>query len=60
MPSATSQTTSYLFIHAGKAVIVVDDGAIGSGETGRTTVHHTAAFDDRDFDLERLRGDLHE
>lgn len=49
-------TTAYLLTRAGKSVIVVDDGPIGSGETGRTTAHLTAALDDRYFELERLHG----
>jgi len=44
-----------LLTRTGKYV-VVDDGIIGSGESGRTTVHLTAALDDRYFELERLHG----
>jgi glycine/D-amino acid oxidase-like deaminating enzyme len=32
-------TTAYLLAKKGKSVIVVDDGAIGSGTTSRTTAH---------------------
>jgi len=48
-----------LLTRTGKYV-VVDDGIIGSGESGRTTVHLTAAlddrYDDRYFEVERLHG----
>ena len=47
-------TTAYLLARAGKAVVVLDDGAIGGGESGRTTAHLSNALDDRYFELERL------
>src|ERR671932_51801 len=49
-------TTAYLLAQAGQSVIVVDDGPIGGGQTGRTTAHLAAALDDRYFELERLHG----
>ena len=49
-------TTAYLLARSGKRVVVLEDGEIGSGETGRTTAHLTCALDDRYFDLERLHG----
>src|SRR3954470_2436092 len=49
-------STGYLLIKAGKKVIVVDDGPVGGGETGRTTAHLTAAMDDRIFVLEKVHG----
>ncbi len=49
-------TTAYLLARAGRAVIVIDDGPIGGGETGRTTAHITAALDDRYYDIENLHG----
>ena len=49
-------STAYLLTKAGKRVIVVDDGPIGGGETGRTTAHLTAAMDDRIYVLEKLYG----
>jgi glycine/D-amino acid oxidase-like deaminating enzyme/nitrite reductase/ring-hydroxylating ferredoxin subunit len=49
-------TTAYLLAAAGKSVIVLDDGEIGSGETGRTTAHLVNALDDRYSEIERLHG----
>src|SRR5881392_726585 len=37
-------------------VIVLDDGAIGRGMTGRTTAHLVNALDDRYYDLEKYHG----
>jgi glycine/D-amino acid oxidase-like deaminating enzyme/nitrite reductase/ring-hydroxylating ferredoxin subunit len=50
-------TTAYLLGREGKKVVVLDDGAVGSGETGRTTAHLTSALDDRYSDLEKLHGE---
>jgi glycine/D-amino acid oxidase-like deaminating enzyme/nitrite reductase/ring-hydroxylating ferredoxin subunit len=50
-------TTAYLLARAGKTVVVVDDGPIGGGMTGRTTAHLVTALDDRYFELERLHGE---
>ncbi len=49
-------TTAYCLLKAGRKVILVEDGYIGSGETGRTTAHITCAFDDRYFKLEKIFG----
>ncbi|HUS05176.1 MAG TPA: FAD-dependent oxidoreductase [Bryobacteraceae bacterium] len=49
-------TTAYLLAREGKSVIVLDDGPIGGGETGRTTAHLVNVLDDRYFELERLHG----
>jgi glycine/D-amino acid oxidase-like deaminating enzyme/nitrite reductase/ring-hydroxylating ferredoxin subunit len=48
--------TAYLLAAAGRRVIVLDDGPIGGGETGRTTAHLSDALDDRYTELERLHG----
>ena len=32
-------TTAYLLAREGESVVVLDDGAIGGGMTGRTTAH---------------------
>jgi glycine/D-amino acid oxidase-like deaminating enzyme len=37
-------------------VVVVEDGQIGGGMTGRTTAHLASALDDRFYELERLHG----
>jgi glycine/D-amino acid oxidase-like deaminating enzyme/nitrite reductase/ring-hydroxylating ferredoxin subunit len=50
-------TTAYLLQKAGKSVVVVDEGQIGAGETGRTSAHISNALDDRYFELERLHGE---
>ena len=49
-------TTAYLLAREGKSVAVLEDGDIGSGETGRTTAHLSTALDDRYYELERLHG----
>ena len=49
-------TTAYLLSQAEKTVAVIDDGNIGSGETGRTTAHITHALDDRYHYIEKLHG----
>lgn len=49
-------TTAYCLAKAGKKVILVEDGFIGSGESGRTTAHITYALDDRYYDLEKFYG----
>ena len=49
-------TTAYLLAKQGKSVVVLDDGAIGGGQTQRTTAHLSNALDDRYFEIERLHG----
>lgn len=50
-------TTAYCLSKAGKRVALVEDGYIGSGETGRTTAHLTNVLDDRYYELERIYGE---
>jgi glycine/D-amino acid oxidase-like deaminating enzyme/nitrite reductase/ring-hydroxylating ferredoxin subunit len=50
-------TTAYFLAREGKSVVVLDDGPIGGGMTGRTTAHLVNALDDRYFELERLHGE---
>jgi glycine/D-amino acid oxidase-like deaminating enzyme/nitrite reductase/ring-hydroxylating ferredoxin subunit len=50
-------TTAYLLARAGRAVVVIDDGPIGGGETSRTTAHLTAALDNRYYNIERMHGE---
>lgn len=47
---------AYSLSKLGQKVILVEDGNIGSGETGRTTAHLVTALDDRYYDLERMHG----
>jgi glycine/D-amino acid oxidase-like deaminating enzyme/nitrite reductase/ring-hydroxylating ferredoxin subunit len=49
-------STAYMLAREGQSVMVLDDGVIGGGETGRTTAHLSNALDDRYFELERLHG----
>ena len=49
-------TTAYLLALEGRRVVVLEDGAVGGGETGRTTAHLSNALDDRYHVLERLHG----
>ena len=49
-------TTAYMLALQGRSVVVLDDGAIASGETHHTTAHLTNALDDRYYEIERLHG----
>lgn len=49
-------TCAYLLTKAGYRVTLVEDGFLGSGETGRTTAHLTCALDDRYYHIEELYG----
>lgn len=59
--------TAYELLNQGKSVVLVEDGEIGSGETGRTTAHLTYSLDTQYADLEsrfgeeqaKLIGDAH-
>src|ERR1041384_2667951 len=50
-------TTAYLLSEEGKAVVVLDDGLIASGENSRTTAHLVNALDDGYFELEHMNGE---
>jgi glycine/D-amino acid oxidase-like deaminating enzyme/nitrite reductase/ring-hydroxylating ferredoxin subunit len=50
-------SAAYLLALEGKSVVILDDGPIGGGMTGRTTAHLVNALDDRYFELERLHGE---
>ena len=50
-------TTAYLLALEGRAVVVLDDGPVGGGETHHTTAHLVNALDDRYYRLERLHGE---
>ena len=49
-------STAYHLARDGANVVVIDDGPIGGGETGRTTAHLASALDDRFLELERMHG----
>jgi glycine/D-amino acid oxidase-like deaminating enzyme len=51
-------TTAYLLSRSGKSVALLEDGFIGSGETGRTTAHITHALDDRYYNIEKKHGPI--
>jgi len=50
-------SVAYCLTQSGKSVVLVEDGAIGSGETGRTTAHLVTALDDRYYDFESIFGE---
>jgi glycine/D-amino acid oxidase-like deaminating enzyme/nitrite reductase/ring-hydroxylating ferredoxin subunit len=50
-------STAYSLLKAGKKVVVLDDGPIGGGESGRTTAHLTWAMDDRIYRLQSVHGE---
>ena len=47
---------AYHLAREGRSVILIDDGPIGGGETGRTTAHLSNAIDDRYTRIERVHG----
>src|SRR3954453_22480615 len=49
-------TTAYLLRQTGKSVVVLDEGPIASGQTGRTSAHLASAIDDRFTEIERHHG----
>src|SRR5918996_3067250 len=49
-------TTAFLLGREGRSVVILDDGSIGGGMTGRTTAHLTNAYDDRYVEIERIHG----
>ena len=49
-------TTAYLLALEGNSVVVINDGAVGNGMTGRTTAHLSNALDDGYCNLERYHG----
>lgn len=49
-------TTALMLGRAGRRVVILDDGAIGDGMSGRSTGHLCSALDDGYHALERLHG----
>lgn len=50
-------TTAYCLLSSGHDVVLIEDGNIGSGESGRTTAHLSFALDDHYFEIEKLFGE---
>jgi FAD dependent oxidoreductase len=50
-------TTAYLLAIEGRDVVLLDDGPIGGGMTGRTTAHLVNAIDDRYSEIEKVLGE---
>jgi glycine/D-amino acid oxidase-like deaminating enzyme/nitrite reductase/ring-hydroxylating ferredoxin subunit len=50
-------SAAYCLTQSGKKVVLVEDGDIGSGETGRTTAHLVTALDERYYELEKTFGE---
>jgi glycine/D-amino acid oxidase-like deaminating enzyme/nitrite reductase/ring-hydroxylating ferredoxin subunit len=49
-------TVGYALAQSGREVVILEDGYIGSGETGRTTAHIVNALDDRYTEIEKYHG----
>jgi glycine/D-amino acid oxidase-like deaminating enzyme/nitrite reductase/ring-hydroxylating ferredoxin subunit len=49
-------TTAYLAARENRQVVLLDDGPVGGGMTGRTTAHLVNAIDERYFDIEKFLG----
>ncbi len=49
-------SVAYQLAKAGRLVVVLDDGAIGGGETSRTTAHLSNEIDDSFVEIEHLHG----
>ncbi|PUZ28414.1 (2Fe-2S)-binding protein [Chitinophaga parva] len=47
---------AYQLATVGIRTVLLEKGALGSGETGRTTAHLTVALDDRYYEIERIFG----
>lgn len=50
-------TTALVLARRGVRVVVLDDGPIGGGETGRTSAHLASAVDDHYYELESKFGE---
>ena len=48
--------TAYFLAQEGKNIVVLDEGEIGGGQTGRTSAHLASAIDDRFIEIERMHG----
>lgn len=50
-------SVAYCLAERGRNVVVVEDGFVGSGESGRTTAHIVNALDDRYTEIEKYHGE---
>ena len=50
-------TTAYCAARENRTVILIDDGPVGGGMTGRTTAQLVNAIDDRYIDVEKFLGE---
>src|SRR4030095_4436813 len=50
-------TTAYFAARENRDVVLIDDGPVGGGMTGRTTAHLVNAIDDRYVDIENFLGE---
>lgn len=50
-------TIAYCLLKSGRQVVVLEDGYVGSGETGRTTAHLVNCLDDRYTTIEEMHGE---
>jgi glycine/D-amino acid oxidase-like deaminating enzyme/nitrite reductase/ring-hydroxylating ferredoxin subunit len=50
-------TTAYLLLLEGKSVVVLDDGPVAGGESGRTTAHLVNSLDYNFTELEEMHGE---
>ena len=49
--------TAYSLAREDRHVVLVDDGPVGGGMTGRTTAHLVTALDDRYSEIEKILGE---
>jgi glycine/D-amino acid oxidase-like deaminating enzyme/nitrite reductase/ring-hydroxylating ferredoxin subunit len=49
-------TAAYMLVREGRDVVLIDDGPVGGGMTGRTTAHLVSVLDDRYYELEKMLG----
>lgn len=47
----------YCLVESGRNVVILEDGFVGSGESGRTTAHIVNALDDRYTEIEKYHGE---
>ena len=50
-------TTAYLAAGEGLSVVVLNEGPVGDGQTGRTSAHLASAIDDRFVEIEKMHGE---